>query len=77
MDDRRDRAAASLLTAEEVAALTGLTLHAVRKRAQRGRVWKVRKGRDWLFWREDWACPASGGEAPPEPPPSRTDGQAA
>ncbi|HLK59421.1 MAG TPA: helix-turn-helix domain-containing protein [Chthonomonadaceae bacterium] len=59
VDMDRDQAAANLLTAEEVAVLTGLSVHAVRKRAQRGRAWKVRKGRDWLFWREDWERPPS------------------
>ena len=54
MNDIRDLAASCLLTASEVAVLTGLSVHAVRKRAARGQVWKVRKGRDWLFWRDDW-----------------------
>lgn len=72
--DARDRAAAQLLTAEEIATLTGLSVHAVRKRASRGRAWKVRKGRDWLFWRADWEGQASGKDATPDfPPPPPTE----
>lgn len=59
MSEERDRASASLLPAAEVATLTGLSIHAVRKRAHRGRAWRVRKGREWLFWREYWESQAA------------------
>ena len=49
-----DTAAASLLTAEELHALTGLLPDTLKHKAQRGacRAWK--KGKTWLFWRGDW-----------------------
>ena len=52
--DVRDRAAAQLLTAEEVAAQFGINVKTVRKWQHRRKVWAVKKGRDWLFWRKDW-----------------------
>ena len=49
-----------LLTAEGLAALTGLNASTLKQRAQRGacRAWK--KGKTWLFWRGDWEPSTNG-----------------
>ena len=54
-----ERAADNLLTADELAALTGLGASGLKQRAQRGacRAWK--KGKTWLFWRGDWETPSN------------------
>jgi len=67
--DARDRAAAQLLTAEEVAAQFNINVKTVRKWQQRGKVWAVKKGRDWLFWRGDWEQRAGGEDGASDPPP--------